>query len=83
MKPIFIAALSTTLALSAVPAIAGEGSFVRSDGFELKIKCQNSGCTVRGKKPGGRWGNVERGPGGSKNYKKLVAKYEEMGFTQK
>ena len=82
MKPILIAAISATFVLSAPPVMAGEGNFARSDGFQLKIKCRNSGCTVRGKEPDGKWGVVEKGPGGSSNYKKLVVKYEKMGFRE-
>lgn len=76
------AVFCAVFALTAVPAQAGEGKFSRADGFALHIKCQSSGCTVRGKKPGGNWGRVENGPGGSKNYEKLVAKYQGLGFTQ-
>ena len=82
MKHFLIAAISATLVFSAAPASAGEGSFARSDGFQLSIKCRGSGCTVRGKKPDGKWGLVEQGPGGSKNYDKLVAKYQGMGFKE-
>ncbi|MDA7423112.1 hypothetical protein [Thalassococcus lentus] len=64
----------------ASPAMAGEGKFSRADGFQLHIKCTGSGCRVRGKEPNGKWGLVEKGPGGSNNYKKLVAKYNGMGF---
>lgn len=53
----------------------------RSDGMQLTINCKNSGCTVRGKQAGGNWGTVEKGPGGSDNFKKLVAKYKAMGFS--
>ena len=53
----------------------------RSDGMELTINCKSSGCTVKGKKPGGKWGTVEKTQGGSKNFKKLKAKYEGMGFS--
>jgi len=83
MRALLIAAPIVGLSLGALPAMAGEGAFERSDGFELTIKCKNSGCTVRGKEPGGRWGNVEKGPGGSENYQKLKAKYEGMGFELK
>ncbi|HKK86973.1 MAG TPA: hypothetical protein VJ942_15775 [Roseovarius sp.] len=75
------ASLATALAFSPAPALAGDATMARSDGTQLKIKCRGSGCTVRGKNPGGKWGVVEKGPGGSKNFKKLKAKYEGMGFS--
>jgi hypothetical protein len=81
MRTLLVIALTAALGITAAPAQAGEGTFGRSDGFTLKIKCKNSGCTVRGKPAGGSWGVVEKGPGGSKNYKKLVAKYEAQGFS--
>lgn len=75
------------LSLSAVALIAfstaaaaGESRHARSDGFQLHIKCVRAGCTVRGQKPGGNWGLVEKGPGGNKNYRALVAKYKSKGF---
>ena len=50
------------------------------DGTIIKIHCTGSGCKVRGKKPGGKWGIVHKGPGGSQNYEKLVADYTAKGF---
>jgi hypothetical protein len=76
--------IAASLAFTAAPALAGDGHFVRaSDGFEIKIKCRNSGCTVTGKQPGGKWGRVEKGPGGTENYELLVTKYAGMGFAEK
>jgi hypothetical protein len=75
------ASLAAAFAFTPAPALAGDTNMARSDGMQLKIKCRGSGCTVRGKKPGGKWGVVEQGPGGTKNYNKLKAKYEGMGFS--
>ena len=76
--------LSAGLALSifAAPALAGDAAMTRAgDGMELTINCKGSGCTVRGKQAGGNWGTVETGPGGRKNFEKLVARYKAMGFS--
>lgn len=83
MRFFAIFALAAAGIVSAPAADAGEGKFARTDGFQLHIKCRDSGCTVRGKKPEGKWGMVERGPGGSKNYDLLVAKYQKQGFKAK
>lgn len=74
-------ACCAALSFTSVPAVAGDASMTRSDGMELTINCKSSGCTVKGKKPGGKWGTVEKTQGGSKNFKKLKAKYEGMGFS--
>lgn len=80
MKKILVAAALASIAFAGA-AQAGEGKFSRtSDGFQLHIKCKSAGCTVRGKEKGGKWGMVEKGPGGRNNYLKLVAKYEAQGF---
>ncbi|MEM6618065.1 MAG: hypothetical protein AAF631_02045 [Pseudomonadota bacterium] len=76
---------AAVLALSAAfhpgAAQAGDAAMSRSDGSKLTIKCRGSGCTVKYQKAGSRkWSTVERGPGGSKNFKKVKAKYEDMGF---
>ncbi|MFN3209759.1 MAG: hypothetical protein ACE369_12330 [Roseovarius sp.] len=76
-----VAGAAVALSLSAAPALAGDAAMTRSDGMQLTINCKNSGCTVRGKQAGGNWGTVEKGPGGSDNFKKLVAKYKAMGFS--
>lgn len=81
MKLVLILAVTATMGFVAAPAQAGDGQLTRNDGFSLKIKCRNSGCTVEGKAKGGSWGVVEKGPGGSKNFKKLMAKYEAQGFV--
>lgn len=83
MKNLGISIICATLLASAAPALAGNGKLSRSDGFELTIDCKGSGCQVRGKKAGGKWGMVEKGPGGRKNYLALVAKYEAQGFKLK
>lgn len=75
------AVFAASLSLTPLPALAGDASMTRADGMELTITCRNSGCDVRGKKPGGKWGTVEKTSGGSKNFKKLKAKCEDMGFT--
>lgn len=49
--------------------------------MKLHIKCVTAGCTVRGKNKGGKWGVIEKGPGGRNNYEKLVAKYKGKGFN--
>ena len=72
--------LSLSLSLASAPAMAGNASLSSSNGTHLKIKCKNSGCTVRAKAPGGKWGVVEKTAGGRKNFDKLVAKYREMGY---
>ena len=81
MKYILVFALTATLGFTSTPAMAGDGALTRADGFSLKIKCRSSGCTVQGKPAGGSWGVVEKGPGGSKNFEKLMAKYESQGFV--
>lgn len=68
------------VSMIATPVLAGDTKMKNADGMELKINCKNSGCKVRGKKPGGRWGKVENTAGGRKNFEKLVAKYQAMGF---
>jgi len=83
MRLVLILAMTASLGLTSTPALAGDGALTRSDGFSLKIKCRNSGCTVQGKPSGGSWGVVEKGPGGSKNFQKLMAKYESQGYGQK
>ncbi|WP_407495428.1 hypothetical protein [Pseudooceanicola sp. MF1-13] len=83
MKKVYIAAACAALTLAVAPAHAGNGKLSRSDGFELKIDCKGSGCKVQGKKPGGKWGLVEKGKGGRDNYLKLVSKYEAQGFKLK
>ncbi|WP_438992273.1 hypothetical protein [Lentibacter sp.] len=74
------AVLMTVSALAAAPALAGSSSHKSEDGTKLRINCKSSGCEVKAKKPGQRWGTVEKGEGGSANYKKLVAKYKKQGF---
>ncbi len=81
MKKLLVCAAVVTLSFAS-PAMAGDVKFSNADGFQLHIKCTGSGCRVRGKEPGGKWGNVERTAGGSKNFEALVEKYEAMGFTQ-
>jgi len=68
------ASLVAALAFAPAPALAGDATMARPDGPQLKINCRGSGCT-------GKWGIVEKGPGGRKNFKKLKAKYEGMGFS--
>lgn len=80
MKRIMLLSAAGIFAL-ATAASAGESRHTRSDGMKLHIKCVSAGCTVRGKNKGGKWGLVEKGPGGRKNYLKLVAKYEKLGFN--
>lgn len=50
------------------------------DGTKVKIKCRNSGCTVRQKKPGQKWATIEKGDGGVENFKVLEQKYKTKGF---
>ncbi len=66
-----IIALGTT-------AIAGDASWKYSDGTKIKIKCRDSGCTVKAKKPGGKWVVVEKGEGGVENFDVLEAKYKKQ-----
>lgn len=77
-KPVALAAL--VLALAASPVLAGDQKMTGPDGTVIKIQCTGSGCKVRGKKPGGKWGIVHKGPGGTQNYEKLVAEYTAKGF---
>ncbi|MEQ8896299.1 MAG: hypothetical protein RID23_04350 [Roseovarius sp.] len=70
-----------SLSLATAPAMAGNTSLSSSNGTQLKIKCKNSGCTVRAKPAGGKWGVVEKTAGGRKNHDKLVAKYRGMGYN--
>ncbi|MCZ0810951.1 MAG: hypothetical protein ACQEVT_11905 [Pseudomonadota bacterium] len=76
-----LAVVAASLSLTSMPAAAGDASMTRSDGMEITIKCRSSGCNVQGKKPGGKWGTVEKTAGGSENFNKLRAKYEGMGFA--
>jgi hypothetical protein len=66
--------------LIAAPAMAGNKGMKGPDGTKLRVDCTSSGCTVKEKKPGGKWGTVHKGPGGSQNYEKLVADYAAKGF---
>lgn len=82
MKHFTLAALcAAALTLTSLPAVAGDASMTRADGMQISIKCTGSGCTVRGKKADGNWGTVEKTSGGTRNFDKLKAKYEGMGFT--
>ena len=84
MKRIMTAACAAAMLAFGAPAIAtaGDAKMTRSDGTQLKIKCRNSGCTVTALKPGSKkWGTVEKGPGGTKNFQKLEAKYKAAGFN--
>jgi hypothetical protein len=76
-----LAVFAAFLSVTSMPAAAGDASMTRSDGMQIIIKCRGSGCDVQGKKPGGSWGTVEKTSGGSKNFNKLKAKYEGMGFV--
>ena len=66
----FAATCAAKFCLTPLTAAAGEASLNRSDGMQL------SGQEARWK-----LGAVAKTSGGSKNFKKLKAKYEDMGFT--
>ena len=67
--------------LWSAPVIAGNASMVSGDGTKLRIKCTNNGCKVTAKKPGQKWGVVEKTKkGGNKRFLKLEAKHKDMGF---
>lgn len=76
-----ILALAVVSTLAAAPVLAGNASMASADGTKLKIACTGSGCKVTAKKPGKKWGLVERTKGGTKNYEMLHEKYKGMGFN--
>ena len=76
-----LAIAGLSLSLATAPAMAGNATMSSSNGTQLKIKCGNSGCTVRAKPAGAKWGVVEKTAGGKKNFDMLVAKYQGLGYT--
>lgn len=67
-------------ALAATPALAGNASMKNAEGAKLRIKCENSGCKVRQKLPGGKWAVIEKTAGGRDNFLVLEAKYKKAGY---
>ena len=69
-----IAIIATSVVVA--PAQAGNKVLKAADGSKIKIACRNSGCSVKKKAAGAKkYVEIEETEGGTKNFKKLVAKY--------
>ena len=72
----------TALAASllAAPAMAGNKGMKGPDGTKMRVDCTSGGCTVKEKKPGGKWATVEKAAPGVDSFNAVVDSYKSRGF---
>nr|WP_317057035.1 hypothetical protein [Roseovarius sp. W115]MDV2930677.1 hypothetical protein [Roseovarius sp. W115] len=74
-----VPAAALVLSIS-LPASAADLKMTGPNETRVHIKCDSSNCRVKEKTPDTKWRTVENTQGGSRNFDKLKAKYQEAGF---